>query len=215
VIALDLGALVYVTVYSIHTCTSKLKIATGITGMVFTILSCLFGITGVAICKRLKMYFPEFYSENGKMIALATGGLTVSLLIRGIGDNLRYFSMPIEDHINKYEAVYNPLLLVFCDIIPICFQLSTLIFGYIRKRNDKKYRLEIKLRREEGELICDPDESDISVSMSGASNASTYFDPPLMRCGSYLASSYSGSMVGQKEPDKLPSNFNKKLISLL
>jgi len=214
VISINLGLIVYVVSYSIKTCTSHLKIAEVITGMSFTLLACLFAVTGVLILKRLKKYFPEFHRENHRMIGVATGGLSVSLLIRGISDNLRYFSMPISDHINKYETIYNPLLLLLTDIIPICFQLSTLIFGYIRKRNDKKYRLEIKMRREEGDTMLESFRSGTSNnSVSSASNASSYFDPPLLRNNnSYQASNYSASNIDQIDvSEKVATPKDKRL----
>ena len=73
------------------------------------------------ILRRLKKYFKEFYDENKNMIIFATMGLTISLLIRGIIDNLRYFSVEVNKHIIENENIYNAFLLVFCDIIPICF----------------------------------------------------------------------------------------------
>ena len=153
--------LVYITIYSCTPTSSdqykdeshaqELERAELITGTLFSCYSFFFGITGALILKRLKKYFLDFYNENKNMILFATLGLMFSLLIRGILDLTKYqerankeFNMEMAD----FENVYNGVTLLVCDIIPIMFQLSTLIFGYIRKRNDKRYRLEVERRKE-------------------------------------------------------------------
>ena len=151
-----------------------------VTGGLFTLYSFFFGITGFLILRRLKKYFPDFYAENKNMILFATLGLMISLLIRGILDLTKYqerankqFNMEMAD----FENVYNGVTLLICDIIPIMFQLSTLIFGYIRKRNDKRYRLEVERRKEVGESDREgnPESRESYYSVSNNSSDSTYF----------------------------------------
>ena len=103
----------------------------------------VFGISGCMNNHRLWKYFPEFYQENKYMLILATLGLSVPLIIRGGIDmkihNSDSFNDKIEDHID----LFNALLFLVLDLIPIGFQLSSLIFGYIRKQKNKKQRLEV------------------------------------------------------------------------
>jgi hypothetical protein len=99
----------------------------------------MFLLVGCSIQSRLKAYFPEFYEENKAMLWFATVALCVSLMIRGLLDTGRYFSPDFDDWLNFSETAYNFFTFVFCDIVPICFQLSTLIFGYIRKKKEDKY----------------------------------------------------------------------------
>ena len=178
----------YVTHVSINNDVSELKKGELITGVLFTIYSLLFGLTGYLILRRLRMFFKAFYTENKNMIIFATFGLMFSLLLRGIIDLTRYCDDKFSDHVKKYANIYNAFLLVVCDIIPIFFQLSTLIFGYIRKRNDKRYRLEVERRKEYGntderkkENKDKAKDSQTSEYSFCSSNNSSYFDPPLLK----------------------------------
>ena len=121
IILITVGSLVWVTIYAITDTLSELKEAEVITGTVFTTWACLFSIVGYFILKRLRYYFPEFHAENRKMIIFATCGLSLSLLTRGLIDNLRYFSETVSKHANDHENLYNSLLLILCDLIPISF----------------------------------------------------------------------------------------------
>ena len=102
-------------------CATELKVAEVITGTVFTTWALMFSVIGFFILRRLKFYFPAFHAENKKMILFATLGLTLSLLTRGVIDNLRFFSKTVSDHANTHENFYNSVLLILCDIIPISF----------------------------------------------------------------------------------------------
>lgn len=120
-----------------------LEYAVLLTGLSFDLLSLLFLIVGCLIQFRLKKYFPDFYNENKNMLWFATYALSASLIIRGALNTLRYFSQTINIQLYHNETLYNYFTFLFCDIVPICFQLSTLIFGYIRKKKEDKYRLEV------------------------------------------------------------------------
>lgn len=120
-ILLELSTMIYVTVYAVNTCTSNLKVAEIITGAVFTVLSILFGVFGFLILGRLKKYFREFYDENMNMILFATLGLSLSLLSRGLVDSIRYFSHDFSALLNQNETLFNTVLLIGCDLIPIFF----------------------------------------------------------------------------------------------
>ena len=149
-----------------------------ITGMNYTVLGVIFGTVGHLIRIRLSKEFPLFYQEHGRKINLATIGLMCSLLMRACVDNLRYFDASFQEHVESNENFYNAVLLVCCDIIPIGFQLSTLIFGYIRKKNERKYRAESEKAPSALENRSEDDHSSRSYGTSN-SNTSSYFDPPL------------------------------------
>ena len=114
------------------------------------------------------------------MIVLASFGLSLPLMLRAIVDFLRFSVTSIETYINENDEVYNIFVFLFLDCIPLCFQLSTLIFGYIRQRDNKKYTLEV-----DGALIGDNTraytrESETDAFTNNSSMGQSYFDPPLL-----------------------------------
>lgn len=113
------------------------------TGYYFTFLGTTFFSFGFLILYRLKWYFREFYQENKGLVLFATMGLCFSCLIRGILDLLQFYSKSFVHFVEDKETWYNLFVFIFCDTIPLGFQLSTLIFGYIRRRNIKKHGLGI------------------------------------------------------------------------
>lgn len=90
---------------------------------------------------RLKKYFSEFYIENKKMLIFATVGLSFPLILRGFFDLVRDYSKGAEGFIKKNIACYDTLLFLIGDVIPISFQFSSLIFGYIRGKKDRRSHL--------------------------------------------------------------------------
>ena len=89
--------------------------------MNFSILAILFAFTGYLIMRRLKKHFAEFYLENKWLLSSATMGLSMPLLVRGIVDNIRGFSQRFDDHVEQQQALYNCLLFVMADVVPIAF----------------------------------------------------------------------------------------------
>lgn len=150
--------------------------AEALVGYSFTILGIFFFIWGVLILILLKIYFLEFYTENKWIVFMATMGLCLSSVLRGSLDLIRFYNSEFRDFLENNEIIYNFLIFFFCDTIPQCFQLSTLIFGYIRRRNDKRYRLIINHSRESNlsALL----NSELTDSQSNEFQQS-YFDPPL------------------------------------
>ena len=73
----------------------------------------------------------------------------MSTALRGIIDTLRGFDEEFRQHVNDNEAEYNLLLTITGDLIPVVFQLSTMIFGYIKYRNDKRNKLEVQNNTEQ------------------------------------------------------------------
>jgi hypothetical protein len=92
-----------------------------ISGFNFLILGLAFGITGHMTNMRLKHYFNQFYSENRKMLILATIGLSFPLILRGSFDLIRSYTPGADGHINQNIAVYDTLLYLVGDVIPISF----------------------------------------------------------------------------------------------
>jgi len=68
------------------------------------------------------------------MLYVAIFGLSIPLIIRGISNifskYLKWYNKIIEGYHNEYFIFMN----IVGNIIPICFQLTSLIYGYIRSR---------------------------------------------------------------------------------
>ena len=111
------------------------------------------------------------------------------LSIRGVLDVSRYYSEGFKELIHKNIAVYDLLLFIICDLIPIGFQFSSLIFGYIRRQNNKKYRLDIQDRRLTESSSRDGSHASKGSMVSGISlDTANYFDPPLLETQSQVRS---------------------------
>lgn len=139
---------------------------------------------------RLKFYFPDFYYENKIMLWFATIALCFSLMIRGVLDTSRYLSPTFDEWLDFSETGYNFFTFVFCDIVPICFQLSTLIFGYIRRKKETKYRLEVQRTQPNIEDKNEIEES-LTTNTSKMSHKGSYFDPSLMVLNNSISDSSS------------------------
>lgn len=164
--------------YNIRNPNEHLQSLMLIVGIDFLLLGCTFGIVSYKICSLIKINFPEFYLENRRTLIFATVGLTVPLYFRGISDTLRYFSEWYQDIVTKYELAYNIFDLLFFDLIPILFQLSSMVFGYIRKKNNKKLVLRDQSMSAENHLLSSDFEAQSESNLSV--NTGSYFDPPLL-----------------------------------
>jgi len=107
----------------------------------FSILSITFAISGVLLVMKIKKYFPDFFVENKCTLIGATVGLSTSLMFRGVLDNLKYWDPAVFYKSFDIINMSNILLFIFGDVIPLIFQLSTMVFGYIRKKNDNRTKL--------------------------------------------------------------------------
>jgi len=122
---------------------SKLPLLEVVSGITFLILGGTFGVTGIMNNYRLYKYFRPFYHENKCMLFLAAIGLSVPLIVRGALDTARYYSPNFNRNVEDHRALYDTMLYLLLDLVPIGFQLSSLIFGYIRRQKNRKARLEI------------------------------------------------------------------------
>jgi hypothetical protein len=132
---------------------------------------------------RLKTYFNKFYKENRVMLTCATLGLTIPLILRGSLDLFRHYDPKFDEMIAENIALYDSMIFSIGDVIPISFQLSSLIFGYIRNRKDKKTRLIVG--RKESDLTEQYGRHKLMESCSTVLTENSYltdqyFDPPLM-----------------------------------
>jgi hypothetical protein len=133
---------------------------------------------------RLKTYFNKFYMENRVMLTFATLGLTIPLILRGSLDLFRHYDPEFDEMISENIALYDSMIFSIGDVIPISFQLSSLIFGYIRNKKDKKSRLIVG--RKESDLTEQYGrqsflkESCSTVLTENSYLTDQYFDPPLM-----------------------------------
>ena len=118
-----------------------MEIITKVSGYNFIIIGLAFGISGFMTNIRLKKYFNKFYKENRAMLIFATLGLSIPLITRGAMDLFRHYDPKFDDMVNENIALYDSMIFSIGDVIPISFQLSSLIFGYIRRKKDKKSRL--------------------------------------------------------------------------
>jgi hypothetical protein len=90
------------------------------------------------------------------MLILATMGLSIPLILRGTMDLYRHYDPTFEEMVSENISLYDSLIFAVGDLIPISFQLSSLIYGYIRRRTDKKYS-----------LMVERNESDVSDNNEG------------------------------------------------
>ena len=127
-----------------------MEIITKVAGYNFIVLGLAFGVSGTMTNMRLKKYFNKFYIENRIMLTCATLGLSIPLILRGSMDLFRHYDPEFDKMVNENIALYDSMIFSIGDAIPISFQLSSLIFGYIRNKKDKKSRLIVG--RKESEL---------------------------------------------------------------
>ena len=117
-------------------------------------------------------------------MTIATLGLSIPLLARSLLDFARFIIKPFGKWVYSVQVYYNTVAFFFLDLVPICFQLSTLIFGYIRQRDNKKYRLEVQKANETGDETGVDSEFESKKTVSASKNSSgkaiSYFDPPLL-----------------------------------
>ena len=106
-------------------------------------------------------------------------GLTIPLIARGTSDFCGYFNQEYEKHTKQYNLTFH---FVF-DQIPIVFQYLSLIFGYIRYRNEKS-RVAVEahmaqIRRGDIDFRSSEQSSECFDSSNNTYSRSSYFEPPL------------------------------------
>ena len=107
-------------------------------GYFFICIGILFGVASLVINLRIKKYFPGFYFENRTILILVSVFLSIPIIFRGVIDISRAYSETFEKWVLTHEEYFTPAFYILGDLIPLCFQLSTLVFGYIRYKKNKK-----------------------------------------------------------------------------
>ena len=103
-----------------------------ITFVVFMALAIAYFVVGYILLSRLRRHFVKLYEEFGCALWTALILLTVPLTLRGILDLFH-----IEDRMDdwgKSLALYNVLFTTVTTFLPILFQISSLVFGFIRHK---------------------------------------------------------------------------------
>ena len=116
----------------------------------------MFLVVGLMIHFKIRKYFPQFFLQNRCVTLIATISLTFSTASRGIID-LAGLTGALDNFYEEHPALYNGFFLIFGDLVPIGFQLSTLVFGYIRRKNNSKMRLEVRAAKDYGQNYEDVD----------------------------------------------------------
>lgn len=108
-------------------------------GMFFALNGVLIFLTSQATVQRIRRYFKDFYFEHRCALHLTTLGLSLPLLAHSFSDisrTMRWYKTFLSENPSNIQ-LQNTLLFVFGDVVPIGFQFSSLIFGYIRNKNKK------------------------------------------------------------------------------
>ena len=100
---------------------------------------------------------------------MACFGLSVPLIARGILDLARALNDDFDLFILYNIAIYSPSFYILTDLLPLLFQQSSLIFGYIRNKQEKQFR------KTENEGM-----PDLRSGITYTCSDTTFFDPPLL-----------------------------------
>lgn len=156
------------------------------TGFIYLSLSLSFLATGLILIMRLKKNFHFFYESIKRSIWWCMGLLSATLMIRGTLDIVRFAdesgldSEYEESYIENtyFASLFDAILFILCDMLPISAQLLSLIFGILRKRltgGDRASALDMV--RQNAQSV---NNRDSQVSMGEELNwRSSFFDPPV------------------------------------
>ena len=115
-------------------------------GSLFTIIGIAFLIIGILTNIKLKKHFSDFYKENLRSIQLALYGLSLPMIFRGLLNIYQYINPAFSDSLQTdYYPYFTVLNFFFGDLVPLCFQLSSLVYGYIRRKKNQKQKLQANL----------------------------------------------------------------------
>ena len=113
------------------------------TAFMFSILGIMFLVYGVGMNLALKHYFPHFYISFRCFLWTACFCLAIPLFLRFFIDALRAFSPSFTEWYNSPDTNYitNTAFLVLTTYVPILTQMSSLVFGYLRKKQEETMHL--------------------------------------------------------------------------
>lgn len=139
----------------------------------------LFLLVGFGVQFRLKKYFPDFYLANKNMVWKAILLLSFSLYFSGI-QTLLFLIEKFREKIYKYVGYWNLSITLFGTILPTCLQLTTLVFGYIRRKKNQSQQLTVRQVMEDVSNL-DSIELEDDSDLSNTSGNSNFFEPPLLK----------------------------------
>ena len=108
-----------------------------VTILIFLLLTITIFTVGCCLLLRIKSNYPMLHKHHGCILWLALLALSVPLSIRSILD----FSLDSwNPETEGGAAAYNMMLFFFTDLIPIIFQIGSLVFGFIRNKQVKLHQ---------------------------------------------------------------------------
>ena len=116
------------------------------TGLIYAILGTLFLISGILLLRKIKRYYRDFYENVKVKLWFAALLLSFTLLLRATLNIIRFAAATelndeiIESELNDtfFAPLYDTFFFFFGDMLPITAQLLSMIFGLIRRNQNKK-----------------------------------------------------------------------------
>ena len=166
----------------------------------------------------LDQHFPHFYETNRYFLWLATLGLSLPLLLRAVINLLYMESASFETFFENEFVIANNTFLICSTYLPIFTSMFSLIFGYLRKRQEKMASNDqiggeiVTVHGGSGELVGNAHDDKTSyMSSAMASDLKSYLDPPIENYRSIYSGKIkvsNGSKIDVLSPHNSNSNYN-------
>ena len=164
------------------------SIADTVSSTIFAILGLVFFVCGLIMNLSLKSQFPHFYDSFHWFLWVACFSLSAPLLLRSVTNVLYSNSTTFNNWYTDQFVFANTTFLIVTTYIPILTSAFSLVFGYLRKRqesmvkdeNDKDAYMALGMHGGSGELA--PPGTDATSSYDGSaltSEVQSYLDPPI------------------------------------
>lgn len=163
-------------------------ISDNVSSTMFAILGLVFFICGLIMNMSLKSSFPQFYDSYHWFLWIACFCLSVPLLLRSITNELYAHSQTFNEWYTDQFVFANTTFLIVTTYIPILTSVFSLVFGFLRKRqesmmkneNDKNAYMALGMHGGSGELVLPGSENSSSYAGSAlTSEIRSYLDPPI------------------------------------
>ena len=113
-------------------------------GIICVLLGIIILVISTLIVRQLRNSFSSFYKKHRCFLTFATVALSLPIIVTGVFIFSIHFISPLDD-MYSYNKKKNPPGKLYIDItlwfigllIPVCVQLASLIFGFIRKNSEK------------------------------------------------------------------------------
>jgi len=103
----------------------------------FLFLSIIFFTSGVIMICALQSSFPDFLKQFKCLMWTTTILISLPLSIRSIID-FSNLSTNLDGPEHFWASLYNFLFFLFTTYLPILFQICTLVFGFVRRKQAKQ-----------------------------------------------------------------------------